>query len=115
MTRIGRRWALGLVLGAGVVVAIALLTVRTTPAAIDALDARWTDVAPWLLAWRVGLFACLVACWGRLVTWVSQRLSLDTSCCEALLAWRWRGAGLLLLMDLVLVEDLVGKLARILS
>lgn len=117
MKRVHWRWAAGFMVGSCLVlgaIVIGLLT-WAERASIDVVNERWAEVAPWLLLWRVGLFSLLVVYWRDLTARVARTFDLDPMSAAALRDWRWRAAAGLLIMDLILVEDLVGKLQSALA
>jgi hypothetical protein len=68
------------------------------------------DARPWLLLWRFSLLTALLVYWRPIVAWTSKRFRLSRASETELQRWRWRAATWLVVMDLVLVEDLVGLL-----
>ena len=75
-------------------------------AVLDALN----DARPWLLLWRLSLLTALLLYWRPVVAWTSKRFSLSRASETELQKWRWRAGAWLVVMDLVLVEDLLGLL-----
>jgi hypothetical protein len=112
-----RRWAAGVAAGLGLLVAgIAVgFTVWVERESVEAVNARLAEFALWLLLWRISLFAILVVYWKELARWVARAFALDAESGAELVRWRWRALAGLLLMDLVLVEDLIGKVHRALA
>ena len=111
------RWIIAGTTGVGVLVAgIGFgLVSWAERESLDAVNTLLADAAPWLLLWRIGLFAGLIVYWKELARWAARAFSLSAASSAALAQWRWRAAAWLLLMDLVLVEDLIGRIQRVLA
>jgi len=71
------------------------------------------ETEAWFLAWRLMLFGALMAFWQEIMRWLSGRLELSSRAQAQLVGWRWRAGTGLLLMDLILVEDLLGLLESV--
>ena len=69
-----------------------------------------SDARPWFLVWRLSLLTAILVYWRSIVAWTSKRFSLSRTSETELLKLRWRAAAWLVVMDLVLVEDLLGLL-----
>jgi hypothetical protein len=69
-----------------------------------------SDARPWFLLWRLSLLTALLGYWRPIVAWTSKRFSLSRTSEAELQKWRWRAGAWLVVMDLVLVEDLLGLL-----
>ena len=65
---------------------------------------------PWFILWRLFLLTVLLLYWRPMVAWTAKRFRLSQSSEVALREWRWRAAVGVVVMDLVLVEDLLGLL-----
>ena len=106
------RWGLlGLVIGFVLVGAIVLgLTVWARRDGVLAIHSALADAKPWLLIWRLMLYSVLMTFWREIMEWLSQYLAVSTRAQAQLVGWRWRAGMGLLLMDLILVEDLLGVL-----
>ena len=78
-----------------------------------AVLAALRDARPWLLVWRLLLLTVVVLYWRPMVAWTSKRFCLSESSEAALREWRWRAAAGVVVMDLVLVEDLLGLLRHV--
>lgn len=79
---------------------------------LEVVQAQLEQAAPWLLVWRITLFAILIIYWKELAGWISRKCALDEASSMALIQWRWRAAVWILLVDLVLAEDLIGLIQR---
>ena len=76
----------------------------------EAVRATLRDARPWLLLWRLCLLSFLMICWRPVVASIGRYFQLSTSAERALRNWKWRAGAGLVLMDLILVEDLLGVL-----
>ena len=107
-------WALSL--GAGAVLVLLTLAlgiaVWASRDGVTAVHAGLIAAAPWLLVWRLSLFTLLMLYWRELADRLCQTLSLGADSRVAIGHWRWRAGIGLILMDLVLVEDAIGRLQR---
>jgi len=112
MTSRRTRWVVGFATGAGLVVAgIAIgLIMWAEQESVEKINAHVAHMAPWLLLWRIGVFAILILYWNELVGWATKAFVLNRESGVELVRWRWRAATGLVLMDLVLVEDLIGRI-----
>jgi hypothetical protein len=107
------RWTAGLgLLVAGIAIGLIAWAERDS---VEAINSRLAALAPWLVLWRISLFAALVVYWNELARWAARAFALDDKSGAELVRWRWRAAAGLLLMDLVLVEDLIGKVQRVVA
>jgi len=79
---------------------------------LEVVRAQLKQAAPWLLVWRITLFAILIIYWKEFASWISRKCGLDEASGTALVQWRWRAAVWILLLDLVLAEDLIGLIQR---
>jgi hypothetical protein len=77
---------------------------------VEHIRTHVSQVAPWLVLWRIGLFAILIVYWRELADWITKTFALDPQSRADLVRWRWRATSGLMLMDLVLVEDLIGRI-----
>jgi len=112
MRRHAWRWTFGFAAGASLVVAgiATSLIVWAERESVEEINTHLSQVAPWLVLWRIGLFATLIVYWRELADLITKTFALDPQSCADLVRWRWRAASALILMDLVLVEDLVGRI-----
>jgi hypothetical protein len=107
-------WFIGVTAWALIVVAVGIgLAVWAKVEGPSAVRATLQDAAPWLLLWRLTVWSLLMIGWGSMTTAIARYLELSVSSEQALLAWRWRAGAGLVLIDLVLVEDLVGVVGRV--
>ena len=114
MSARSRRWlgvtlAASALLVAGIAVGLVSWAER---AGLEVIRSRLEQAAPWLLVWRITLFAILIIYWKELASWIGRKCALDEASCAALVQWRWRAAVWILLLDLVLAEDLIGLIQR---
>jgi hypothetical protein len=107
-------WLVGMTAWVLAVVAIAIgLATWARFEGPNAVRATLQEATPWLLLWRLTVWSMLMLGWGPLSAAVARHLVLSTSSEQALRAWRWRAGAGLVLIDLVLVEDLVGAVSRV--
>lgn len=72
--------------------------------------ANGIDVArSWLAAWRAGLFLTLIVLWGHLTDWLAGVYRWSEARRRFVSAQRWRVAAWLVVIELVLVQNLVGR------
>jgi len=90
-------------------IAISLI-IWAEQASVEKINTRVAQLTPWLVLWRIGVFAILVLYWNELAGWAVKAFGLDAESGLELARWRWRAATGLVLMDLVLVEDLIGRI-----
>jgi len=109
------RWAIGIVLAFIVLagsISLGLLAWARRDGVL-AIHSALADAKPWLLIWRLMLYSVLMTYWRELMEWLSQHLELARPAQAQLVGWRWRPGMGLLLMDLILVEDLLGVLGSV--
>lgn len=76
---------------------------------INTVDAQLEIVRPWLLMWRVGLFALVIGFWPRWSHWLAVRRQWSLERRQALLDLRWRVAAWWAILEVFLVQNLMGK------
>jgi hypothetical protein len=115
VSRVPRKWwFVGMTAWALIVVAVGIgLATWAKFEGPSAVRATLQDAAPWLLLWRLTVWSLLMIGWGPMSTGIARYLGLSVSSEQALRAWRWRAGAGLVLIDLVLVEDLVGAVGRV--
>lgn len=64
---------------------------------------------PWLAAWRAALFISLVGLWPRLINALADRYGWSYAQRQHVCTQRWRVATWLIVIELVLVQNLIGK------
>ena len=109
------RWAVGILLTFIVLagaISLGLIAWAKREGAL-AVQIGLSAAGPWLLAWRLMLYVVLMTYWREIMEWLSPRMELSTAARTQLVAWRWRAGMGLLMMDLILVEDLLGILQRV--
>lgn len=79
-----------------------------------AVQIALSEAGPWLLTWRLMLFSALITFWREIMAWLSQHFGLSTDAEAQLVGWRWRAGTGLVLMNLILVEGLLGLLQSVL-
>ena len=79
---------------------------------ITSLQSQWSTLYPWLLCLRCSLFLSLMIYWHEFVAWLGRVGSLGRASRIALQHWRPRAALGLIVIDLVLVEGVVGRLTH---
>lgn len=69
----------------------------------------------WLAAWRLLLFASLIGLWPRLVNTLAERYAWSDAHRRRVAAQRWRVATWLIVIELVLVQNVIGKFVHVLA
>jgi hypothetical protein len=64
---------------------------------------------PWLSVWRAALSAALIVLWPPLINWLAARYGWSDGQRRYVTAQRWRVAAWLIVIELVLVQNLVGR------
>lgn len=64
---------------------------------------------PWLAAWRAAVFVVLIGLWPRLINALADRYGWNDAQRRYVSAQRWRVATWLIVIELVLVQNLIGK------
>ena len=76
------------------------------PAAVDhGLQAA----RPWFLAWRVLFYTAIVLCWNPVVERIAQHQGWESDHTAFVQGLRWRVAIWLIIFELVLVQNIVGR------
>lgn len=65
-------------------------------------------VAPWLALWRASLFVVLIGFWPGLMSWIAERYDWSAAQRRHAMSQRWRVALWLIVIELLLVENVVG-------
>jgi hypothetical protein len=76
---------------------------------IQAVAAGIERARPWLAAWRAALFISLVGLWPRLINVLADRYGWSDAQRQHVCTQRWRVATWLIVIELVLVQNLIGK------
>ena len=63
----------------------------------------------WLIAWRAVLFVSLIGLWPRLINALAGRYGWSDAQRQYVSARRWRVVTWLIVIELVLVQNLIGK------
>lgn len=64
---------------------------------------------PWLVAWRTAMFVVLIGLWPRLINVLADRYGWNDAQRQNASTQRWRVAAWLIVIELVLVQNLIGK------
>lgn len=64
---------------------------------------------PWLAAWRAALFISLVGLWPRLINALADRYGWNDARRQHVASQRWRVAAWLVVIELAVVQNLIGK------
>lgn len=64
---------------------------------------------PWLTVWRAAAFVALIGLWPRLIHALADRYGWNDAQRQYVSAQRWRVAAWLVVIELVLVQNLIGK------
>lgn len=68
---------------------------------------------PWLLVWRMLIFAGLIAIWPRLIVWFAVRYEWNEEHTDYVTSQRWRVAAWLIVIELILVQGVVMRFAEV--
>lgn len=102
------RWTFGLLVLIGVLAGLGLAVWHArTPAA--AIAAQLEAAHPWLALWRALLFTLLIGGWPRWVEFLSARYRWTAAHRDRVAAQRWRVAAWLLVIELLLVQGVLGR------
>ena len=69
-------------------------------------------IRPWLVAWRAMLFVSLIGLWPRLINGLADRYGWSDAQQRYVSTQRWRVATWLIVIELVLVQNLIGKVVN---
>lgn len=75
----------------------------------QAIAAAIDRLKPWLVVWRAALFVSLIALWPRLIDVLANHYDWDDVQRQYIATQRWRVAAWLIVIELVLVQHLIGK------
>ena len=75
----------------------------------EAVAAGIERARPWLAAWRAAVFISLVGLWPRLINALADRYGWSDAQRQHVCTQRWRVATWLIVIELVLVQNLIGK------
>lgn len=81
----------------------------------QAIAAGIERARPWLAAWRAALFFSLIGFWAQLINALANRYGWNDPQRQHLGAQRWRVAAWLIVIELVLVQNLIGKFVNSLA
>lgn len=98
-----------LLFGIGLLASVLLVTVWTWQAGSDAVRQGLQAAKPWLLAWRLLLFAVLIGGWPYWVGCLARRGRLDERLYRHALSQRWRVAAWLLVIEILLVQGIAAQ------
>jgi len=75
----------------------------------QAIAAGIERARPWLAAWRTAMFVALIGLWPRLINALADRYGWNDAQRQHVCTQRWRVATWLIVIELVLVQNLIGK------
>lgn len=102
-------WAvLGLVAGLTLLAGLGLL-VWGHYQDMEVIDRQLEAARPWLAAWRLTVFLVLIGGWPYWMAWLARYGKWSEARREAPRAQRWRIALWLIVLELVLVQNVVGR------
>lgn len=78
-------------------------------AGLTTVDAYLEAIKPWLILWRIILFALVIGAWPHGVDWLATRRNWPSARRQALLGLRWRVAAWWALLELFLAQNLIGR------
>lgn len=76
---------------------------------LNAVDARLDAARPWLMGWRVVLFGLVIGFWPQWTGWLAARRQWPPERRQALFDLRWRVAAWGIVLELLLVQNLIGR------
>ncbi len=76
---------------------------------MNAVDAHLKAARPWLMVWRVVFFSLVIGFWPQWVRWLATRWNWSAERHQALLGLRWRVAAWWALLELLLAQNLMGR------
>lgn len=74
------------------------------------VNATLATAKPFLLMWRMTLYAGLLVFWPHVAAWLGRRGQLDAETCRRLLGLRWRLTALIVAGELLLAQKLLVRL-----
>lgn len=96
-------------LGLALIAVVSLLLVMHWLGVVE-VHAWQAQAKPYFLLWRIALVLVAAVFWPELVAWAGQRYQLPTAAHAQLLAWRWRLPAVLLVFDLLVIQNHLGRL-----
>ncbi len=69
-------------------------------------------VKPYLFGWRMLLLTLLIAFWPHLVAWLGRHNGWSTTKLEFIIGWRWRAALWLTVIEVGLIQGVIGVCLR---
>ncbi|MDX1252291.1 MAG: hypothetical protein IDH49_08620 [Gammaproteobacteria bacterium] len=76
---------------------------------MNTVDAHLHAAKPWFMLWRVALFALVIGFWPQWTNWLAKRRRWPPERRQALLGLRWRVAAWWVVLELLLVQNLLGR------
>jgi len=67
---------------------------------------------PYLFGWRMFLLGALITLWPRLMAWFGQRFRWNNDKLKFAIDWRWRAALWLLVIEVGLIQGVIGTFLR---
>lgn len=106
-----------LFLSGAILAGLAIVGVVAWQHATDALTVAGNiaSMRPWLAAWRLLFFVSLIGLWPRLVHALAKRYAWSDAQQYRVAAQRWRVATWLIVIELVLVQNIIGKFVHTLT
>lgn len=108
---IRRRWTLILslaALAASALIGLGLMQMTHT-SSLEAAQERAALLTPFATAIRVLLIMLTALLWEPLCRAIARRRGLDREHLAALLAWRWRAVGWLVVIELILGQNILNR------
>jgi hypothetical protein len=81
----------------------------------ETVTAGIANMRPWLATWRLLLLVSLIGLWPRLVNALAERYKWTEVQRQRVSVQRWRVATWLIVIELVLVQNVIGKFVHVLA
>lgn len=78
----------------------------------ETIHDRLYAAKPYLFGWRMLLLTLLIAFWPNLMAWLGRYNGWDTAKQDLAIGWRWRAALWLMVIEVGLVQGVVGGFLR---
>ena len=96
----------------GALAAVLVIAVWVWLAGVDAMQQGLANAKPYFAVWRLFLFMVLIGGWRVWIDWLARWAGLDARRKQDVLAWRWRTAAWLLVIEALLVQGVAGAFMR---